>query len=563
MPTLEFKGKQFVYAHHLSVPFRQLNLNEGKSLPAKGTKPALDDNLVIHGDNLHALKALLPRYAGKIKCIYIDPPYNTGNEGWCYNDKVNSPLMKEWLKKSANPVDKEDLERHDKWCSMMWPRIQLLKELLSEDGVIFISIDANELHHLVSILEEIFGIEQHVGTLTWYKKRKASFLSTEFITVTESIVCFKKDSGKLKLFGGLPDENESQPLVKRTNSPSTLTFTAGVVETKLKNGKYLTGTYGEGSSSVELLNDIEVADGIIQTDFTLKGPFVWSQEMLLKELSAGGQVVINTINFQPRAFRPLGERHKGLGSFIDGREFQATTDDAYENLQEIFQEERVFEYSKPWKLVKRLIQAATYFDPNSIILDSFAGSGTTAHATLALNKEDDGNRKFILVECEEYADKITAERVRRVIQGVPNAKDAQLKAGLDGSFAYCDLGQEINIENLLKGENLPSYDELAGYAFYTATGQTLDKPQHGADYFIGETENYRVHVIYKPEVEFLRSGESALNMPLAESIAKSVADTKKTALVFATHKFMGQKELTEMGITYCQLPYAIHRMMGE
>jgi len=161
MPTLEFKGKQFVHSHHLSVPFRQLEVDKDKSL---SDKPGLDDNLIIHGDNLHALKALLPQYAGKVKCIYIDPPYNTGKEGWCYNDKMNSPLIKEWLKKSANPVDKDDLERHDKWLCMMWPRLNLLYELLAEDGVIFVSIDDNELHNLIGIMDEIFH-EHNVATI--------------------------------------------------------------------------------------------------------------------------------------------------------------------------------------------------------------------------------------------------------------------------------------------------------------------------------------------------------------------------------------------------------------
>ena len=132
MPTLEFKGKQHIYAHHLTVPYRPLVPDPGRSLnPADA-----DDNLIIHGDNLHALKALLPRYAGRVKCIYIDPPYNTGNEGWVYNDNVNSPLMGEWLKANS-PVDGEDLERHDKWLCMMWPRLHLLRELLSKDGVIW------------------------------------------------------------------------------------------------------------------------------------------------------------------------------------------------------------------------------------------------------------------------------------------------------------------------------------------------------------------------------------------------------------------------------------------
>ena len=144
-------------------------MNAPKSLPAKDQKPSLDGNLIIHGDNLHALKALMPRYAGRVHCIYIDPPYNTGNEGWLYNDNVNSPLMQEWLT-GKSPVDGEDLERHDKWLCMMWPRLHLLRELLAEDGAIFVSIDDNEQHHLRMMMDEIFGAENFVATIAWQRR---------------------------------------------------------------------------------------------------------------------------------------------------------------------------------------------------------------------------------------------------------------------------------------------------------------------------------------------------------------------------------------------------------
>ena len=164
MPTLDFKGKQHIYAHHLTVPYRPLAPDADRSSDPAGADPGsgtgADGNLIIHGDNLHALKALLPRYAGRVKCIYIDPPYNTGNEGWVYNDKVNSPLMKAWLKENG-PVDGEDLERHDKWLCMMWPRLHLLKELLADDGAIFVSIDDNEQHHLRMLMDEIFGEDRN------------------------------------------------------------------------------------------------------------------------------------------------------------------------------------------------------------------------------------------------------------------------------------------------------------------------------------------------------------------------------------------------------------------
>jgi adenine-specific DNA-methyltransferase len=194
MPSLDFKGKQFVYTHHLTVLFRELVVDAKKSLPAKG-KPSMDDNLIIHGDNLHALKALLPRYAGKVKCIYIDPPYNTGNEGWCYNDNVRSPLMQEWVK-HGNPVERKDMERHDKWLSMMWPRLNLLRELLSDDGTIFMSIDDNERHHLHDIMDEIFGADNFVANIVWEKKYAVQSDSKSFSTNHDHIVAYAKN-GKI------------------------------------------------------------------------------------------------------------------------------------------------------------------------------------------------------------------------------------------------------------------------------------------------------------------------------------------------------------------------------
>ena len=184
MPILDFKGKQHIYAHHLTIPYRPLIPDLGKSVSierkfTQGGKEsldsgALDDNLIIHGDNLHALKALLPRYAERVSCIYIDPPYNTGNESWMYNDNVNSPLMQEWLK-DKSPVDGEDLERHDKWLCMMWPRLHLLRELLAEDGAIFVSIDDNEVHHLRMLMDEIFGEKNFIANIAWQKRTSPDF----------------------------------------------------------------------------------------------------------------------------------------------------------------------------------------------------------------------------------------------------------------------------------------------------------------------------------------------------------------------------------------------------
>lgn len=566
MPTLDFKGKQFVYAHHLSVPFRQLDIDTKKSVADKGGKPGLDDNLIIHGDNLHALKALLPKYAGKVKCIYIDPPYNTGNEGWCYNDNVNAPLMKEWIKKEGNPVDKEDLERHDKWLCMMWPRLQLLHELLTDEGVIFISIDDNEVSSLKKILDDIFGEDNFVGHIVVQLNPRGRTLDRHIAKTHEYVLAYMKNynsdgmsqiaknedalaeyknedkDGKFRLL----ELRNRNPVFNRENRPNL----------------YYAFYASEKDDSVSLIktktHNIEVFPVNSQNE---DGCWTWGKTKAEKHISLLVSKKVNTGAW--RIYRKDyipddGATTKAKALWLES---EINNENGKELMRQIFDGKSPFDYPKSPFLIKKCLEIATANDDESIVLDSFAGSGTTAHAVLALNKEDGGNRKFILVECEDYADTITAERVRRVIKGVPMAKDDGLKNGLGGSFTFCELGKEINIDNLLKGGELPDYDELARYAFFTSTGQTLDKVKQGADYFVGETDQYRVHVIYRPDAAFLRSGESALNAALAASISKS--RSKKTALVFATHKFMGQKELTEMGVTYCQLPYAIHRVMGD
>ena len=233
MPTLDFKGKQHIYAHHLTVPHRPLVADAGKSVsPAHDG----DGNLIIRGDNLDALKALLPRYAGRVKCIYIDPPYNTGNGGWTYNDKVNSPLMREWLKQNG-PVDGEDLERHDKWLCMMWPRLQLLKELLSDDGVIFVSIDDNEQHHLRMLMDEVFGSEAFVVEIIW-KKRSTPPNDKVIGADHDYILVYSKDSGAVSL--NLRTRAEAQ--VARYTNPDNHPkgpWASGDMLANVKGGRYV------------------------------------------------------------------------------------------------------------------------------------------------------------------------------------------------------------------------------------------------------------------------------------------------------------------------------------
>ena len=555
MPTLDFKGKQVVYAHHLSVPYRTLEVERKKSLQPKDG-PA-EDNLIIHGDNLHALKALMPRYAGRVNCIYIDPPYNTGNEGWVYNDNVNSDLMKRWLKENGE-VDQEDPERHDKWLCMMWPRLQLLRELLAEDGVIFISIDDNEQHRLRLLTDEIFGEENFVANIIWQKKYSPANDANYFSDNHDFVICYAKNKS------GNGDNGEKTAVWQRNLLPRT-----GKADKLYKyddndgRGPWRTGDLSVKTYSPEY--DYPIANPNTGKEHNPPEGRCWvtSSEQMQVWLAENRVFFGRDGRGAPQLKRYLREVQQGIVPLtIWTYDEVGHTDGARKLLKEIFSDrQKPFDNPKALGLLQRIITIGANKD--AIILDSFAGSGTTAHAVLSLNKQDGGNRKFILVECEDYAEDITAERVRRVIKGVPNARDEDLKNGLGGGFAYYTLGEELNIENLITGKSIPDYDALARHVAYTATGVTLEKIKSGKDYLFGETDDYCLYMIYRPDLTFLRSAESALTLDMAERIGKAVQQKSKTALVFAPWKFVSQKDLTKQKVTFCQLPYAIHRLFGD
>ncbi len=539
MPTLDFKGKQFIYAHHLTVPFRTLEIDKDKSHTIENS-PSLDDNLIIHGDNLHALKALLPKYAGKIKCIYIDPPYNTGNENWVYNDNVNSPMMKAWLEKNS-PIDVEDLERHDKWLCMMWPRLHLLRELLSDDGIIFISIDDNEQHHLRMLMDEIFDEKGFFARIAWESRTKPTNMGGARFNIqtnTELIIVYgKKSMTDHSGFHLYPTAEKKYPY-------------------KDEQGKYRLEEFQQRRNIGSLRRDTMLYE---INGIKPKEGYRWQVAPdRYRELQESGSIVIEGKRVYEKIYKSEEDSfaYEPFWGFIS-KEI-GTSESGKSELNEILGIDHGLETVKPTDLVRKLIFHST--TQNDIILDSFAGSGTTAHAVLALNKEDGGNRKFILIECEDYADTITAERVRRVIKGVENAKDENLQKGLGGSFTYCTLGETIDTEGMLTGDSLPTYQTLANYVAYAATGSKLEIKAKQENYCFGETKGIRFYLIYEPTLKFLESNQSALDAKRAEQIAAECKAAGKKAYVYASHKFMSQKELTPMGITFCQLPYSIYQI---
>lgn len=556
MATLNFKGKTFVQNHHLAVKYHQLVPKKNKSLTAK---VSLNDNLIIHGDNLKALKALLPTYAGKVKYVYIDPPYNTGNQQWVFNDNVNSPMMQEWLGKV---VDREDFTRHDKWLSMMMPRLKLLRDLLREDGIIFISIDDNEVHHLRMVLDDVFVEDNFLALMTWRAMHTVRNSSKDFNQNTEYVLAFAKNKSTLITSGDdstylrypadkgkdYPyDDNDGNGLYKldplhsrNYYAPYEYTFRNGVTW-KAPKGAY-------PRYSPERLNSMEQS-----------GQIVFSGDKLRKK---DGTEVIHRAK-TPVAKRYLKDVREGVPpDTLLPRELVGFSKDGTAEMMEIFGD-KVFEQPKPTSLIKFLLRIHRKVDDsNYIVLDSFAGTGTTAHAVLALNEEDGGNRKFILVECEDYADKITAERVRRVIKGVPNARDENLKRGFGGTFSYFELGDPIEMESILEGDRLPSYLEFARYIFYTATGEEFDPTKvDERRSFIGESEQYEVYLFYKPDIEYLKSTSFTLEK------AKDLGNYEgKKRLVLAPSKYLdlNDSELVEKhgikGIEYCQLPFEIYKI---
>lgn len=568
MTELNFKGKEFVYNHHLAVPFRPLVPHE-----ERGIGPvSLDGNLIIHGDNLHALKALLPLYAGKVDCIFIDPPYNTGNEGWCYNDNVNAPMIKEWL--DSNPVGIEDGLRHDKWCAMMWPRLQLLFDLLSETGIIFICIDDNELYNLRLMLNEISKNPSNwVGTIIW--KNVTDNNPTRIAVEHEYIVCFAKNKDAVEKvwksrFSEVKDVliQIGDEFTKKHSDQSELqaAYTEWFREHKselwpLDRYKYIDadGVY-TGSQSVHNPGREGYRYDVIHpaTGKPCKQPLMGYRfpEETMRDLLKNDKIL-------------FGEDHEKIielkvyaKDFLDKLPSVIELDGrtaAYELRQLFPDRKKAFDNPKPTQLVEKILSYAT--TPNSVVLDSFAGSGTTAHALMNLNAKDEGQRQFILVEGESYADELTRERVARVQTGVPGAETEPYRSGLGGTFTYCSLGDPVELDKILSGETLPPYAGLGAALFHMATNRALDPAAvREDDFYLGSTEGQHVWLIYKPDLEWLKTPEAALTLSRAKAFAAT--DPDKRHLVFAPARYVSQKMLGEQNIPveFVPLPFALYRI---
>lgn len=500
MPVLHFKGKTAVENHHHTVPHHRLEFDPKLSLLPKGQKPSLDGNLIIEGDNLLALKALLPTHAGKVKCIYIDPPYNTGNEGWVYNDNLTQPQFKEWIGKTVGK-EGEDACRHDKWCCMMYPRLMLLKELLRNDGLVFVSIDFTEVSNLRLLMDEVFGPEHFLADIAWEKRYTRSNNAKLFYSLKDTLMVYRRSDAvnflredRTEKSDGIYKNPDDDPRGDWTTSsyvnPATKEQRPNLVY-RIKNPN--TGKWVEHESHAwkysKDTHEQHVADNRLW----------WGEDGNAK---------------YPRLKVYKGD--EGLVP-IDVWHWQqsGTSDEGGAVLKEVFGA-AVFENPKPVRLIRRILQIATDPAANDIVLDSCAGSGTTAHAVLEQNLEDDGNRTFIMIqqpydtkddekEHRNIARTITAERIRRIALGYKRqdqeGKGAKI-AGLGGSFTYARVGDPLFNEYKDFGRKPPTLIQLARYVFYTHTSRMLDeKKVNEKTGFIGATEiggGTSLYLLYEP-----------------------------------------------------------------
>jgi len=513
MPSLNWIGKEAVVNHNKEVPFRLLKKIKSASFGDAS------QNLIIHGDNLEALKALMPHYVGKVKCIYIDPPYNTGNEGWIYNDKVNSPKIKKWLGKVVGR-ESEDLNRHDKWLCMMYPRLKMLRDLLSEDGSIFISIDDNEHCNLRLMMDEIFGETNFITNIIWQKKYTQSNDAKYFSNTHDFILCYAKNKEnknfKINLLSRTeeqdaryknPDKDPrgpwmTQPLHAKSGTDKSYEFT-------FSNGvkwRPPVGTFPRYSVATLKAADVERK--------------IW--------FGKNGSAV-------PRLKKYLAEMKKGvIPKTIWMFDEVGSNDDAKKAVKDLF-DNNPFDSPKPPSLVKQIIKLSSGFE--DIVLDSFAGSGTTGHAVLDLNKEESkSNRKFIMVEMEDAVAKdITAERVKRAIK----------KYNYTGGFEYCELSKPLFDENG-QIDNECDFDQLATYIYFTETKTNID-PKEVSGHFIGGFNGVEYYLLFKGKNKNILD-RSFLNKIKKDSVQK---------VVYADNCMLDDKIMEQYNLIFKQIPYEI------
>lgn len=583
MPTLEWIGKSKVINHHQEVPFRVLERQYSYDEQGQHEEDNGSENMIIRGDNLEALKALLPRYEGRVKCIYIDPPYNTGNEGWVYNDNVNDPKIKKWLGEVVGK-EGEDLTRHDKWLCMMYPRLKLLQKLLAEDGVIFISIDDAEYANLKLTCDEIFGSNCFVSNISWQRTYSTRNDSKGIVNEVEHLLVYSKqpdwNPNKLPRTAEMderyknpdndvrpwkssdafaPDSVGHQGMVYGVQHPITgkIMYPPNGRHWSFGQEQVLEIMQGWAPYELRDINDAEIRAELCGIDKESVRQDVKSimLSVPLEEAAKQAEQVYQRGQWPIFCFSNNGKggvRRKTYLSEVGGRlptnfwPFSETghTDEAKKEMLAIFDGKATFDTPKPRRLLEFVLKVAGSED--ALILDSFAGSGTTAHAVLNMNKADGGHRKFILVEMMDYADSITAERVKRVIQGYGAGKTGV--EGTGGNFSFYDLGEPLLVGDCLNEAVAP--EKIREYIWFMETKTPYAPPAGDNPYYLGQHNSTGYYFYYEPQ------RVTVLDYAFLATIKEKADGT----VIYADRCSIGEDKLAQMGITFKKIPRDISRL---
>ena len=583
MPTLEWIGKEKVVNHHLDVPYRVLERNYSFDENGQHEDDNGSENMIIRGDNLEALKALLPRYEGRVKCIYIDPPYNTGNEGWVYNDNVNDPKIKKWLGEVVGK-EGEDLTRHDKWLCMMYPRLKLLQKLLSEDGAIFISIDDTEYANLKLICDEIFGSNCFVSNISWQRTYSTRNDSKGVVNEVEHILVYSKqpdwNPNKLPRTVAMdsryknpdndikpwkssdafaPDSVAHQGMVYGVQHPITgkIMYPPNGRHWSFGQEQVLEIMCGWAPYELRDIDDAKIRATLcgISEDQVRKDVKAVMLSVPLEDASYQAEAVYKRGRWPVYCFSSNGKggvRRKTYLDDVGGKlptnfwPFSETghTDEAKKEMLAIFDGKATFDTPKPHRLIEFVLKIAG--NENAIILDSFAGSGTTAHAVLNMNKADGGHRKFILVEMMDYADSITAERVKRVIKGYGEGKNAV--EGTGGSFSFYDLGEPLLVGDCLNEAVAP--EKIREYIWFMETKKPYAPPSGGNPYYLGKHNSTGYYFYYEPQ------RVTVLDYAFLSTITEKADGT----VIYADRCSISEDKLAKMGVTFKKIPRDISRL---
>ena len=540
MPTLEWIGKEKVINHHQDVPFRVLERKYSYDENGQHDEDNGSENMIIRGDNLEALKALLPKYEGRVKCIYIDPPYNTGNEGWVYNDNANDPKIKKWLGEVVGK-EGEDLSRHDKWLCMMYPRLKLLHKLLSDEGAIFISIDDNELYSLKYICDEIFGSSNYISVITRPTGTHTGVVNRAIVGESDYILVYAKKLSSATI-DGLPLTDKDTKIYDMEDEYGRflirpLRRTGGENRREDRPNMYFPITAPDGTQVYPIGPTGYESRWICNPEgyeyFKKENRIYW------KQITDGDET-----KWQVYQKFYLEDKKRAVSNLWDDLEGNKK---ATRDVRAVFAEEDMsFDFPKPVQLIERIIQIAN--DESAIILDSFAGSGTTAQAVLNMNKADNGNRKFILVEMMDYAENITAERVKRVINGYGEGKNAV--KGTGGNFIFYDLGDTLLLPDGNLNEDVGEA-KIRDYIWYTETKEPMtDTVSADEAYCLGTSRDTAYYFYYKKD-----------EITTLDYDFLSTVKTKATGyIIYADLCTISDEELKKWNITFKKIPRDIAKV---